>query len=94
MQTAFGRDCEQSHGDCFESFHDYFNGGLVVGGVGLPELSNFQVLLPQDLSSMWETTGMGGGSASAKLFCCCCVCHKILPVCAEETSEGAATVIS
>lgn len=27
------------------------------------------------MSSIWKTTGLGGGCASATLFCCACVCN-------------------
>jgi hypothetical protein len=82
-QITFRKDCKALYTDCFKEFLNYFNGGLVVGGFdGLPVLSNFQMVLPQDMSSIWKVTGLGGGSQSTNLFCYCCHCtNKELAIC-------------
>ena len=38
------------------------------------ELSNFEVVSPQDMKSHWVTTGLG--SANGEYFCLCCICRK------------------
>ena len=76
-QITFGRDCKALYEDCFQAFFDYFNDGCKVSAqFGLPELSNFRVLSPQDMSSIWKTVGLGGGSHSKEYFCYCCSCRK------------------
>ncbi|CAB9505987.1 hypothetical protein SEMRO_250_G098940.1 [Seminavis robusta] len=76
-QITFGRDCKDLYTDCFHQFHSLFNGGLVIPSLGdLPELSNFNIVSPQDMSSIWKTTGLGGGSHQTLLFCYACMCHN------------------
>lgn len=74
-QITFGGDCKDLCTCCFGNFLECFNAGLTVpGGFGLPELSNFLLTSPQDLSSLWKTVGLGGGSFSACHFCHVCMC--------------------
>ena len=76
-QITFGRDCKALYSDCFQSFFDYFTAGCKVEAkFGLPELSNFRVLSPQDMSSIWKTVGLGGGCHTKEYFCYCCSCRK------------------
>ena len=76
-QITFGRDCKSLYQDCFQNFFEYFNGTCKVEGkFGLPELSNFRILSPQDMSSIWKTVGLGGGSHTKDFFCYCCSCQK------------------
>lgn len=77
FQMTLGRDCKDSHKDCFDGFFAFFNGGdIVPSRFGPLEPSNFKVNSPQDLASDWKTTGLGGGSASARCPCVSCMCHK------------------
>jgi len=74
---VFGKDCKQLYLDCFKLFFDYFNGKLIIPSVnGEPELSNFYVVSPQDMSSIWKCTGLGGGSFNKEFFCYCCECSN------------------
>ena len=76
-QITFGRDCKKLYEDCFQNFFEYFNGTVKVPAkFGLPELSNFRILSPQDMSSIWKTVGLGGGSHTKHFFCYCCSCQK------------------
>ncbi|CAB9529733.1 hypothetical protein SEMRO_2605_G332420.1 [Seminavis robusta] len=76
-QITFGRDCKDLYTDCFHEFHKLFNGGLIIPSMGdLPELSNFDIVSPQDMSSIWKTTGLGGGSHQTTLFCYACMCNN------------------
>jgi hypothetical protein len=79
LQIVFGKDCKDLYTDCFGSLHGRFNGGLVIPPtIGCPELSNFQVISPQDMSSIWKTTGLGGGCYNKRQFCYCCMCSNDL----------------
>lgn len=76
-QMTWGQDCKALHNDCFGVFFECFHGRVAVPGInGLPELSNFEMLSTQDMSSIWKTAGLGGGSSSKEQFCHCCVCSK------------------
>ena len=76
---VFGKDCKSLYADCFADFHSKFNGGLLIPAtVDSPELSNFLVISPQDMSSIWKTTGLGGGSFNKKQFCYACMCDNDL----------------
>lgn len=87
-QMTFGRDCKKPCHDCFQAFHHCFNGAFVIpSGHGLPELSNFKIVSPQDMSSMWKTTGLGGGCASTVFHCFACVCTGQLMAVHKEGSE-------
>ena len=79
VQMVFGKDCKDLYLDCFCKLFDRFNNGLRIKAIpelGLPELTNFLVVSPQDMSSFWKVTGLGGGSFSKDLFCHCCEVDK------------------
>lgn len=60
--------------DCFNEVFVSFNGQLKVPAeFGLPELSNFDVNSPQDLTSGRKATGLGGGSANSRYPCMACI---------------------
>jgi hypothetical protein len=68
---VFGKDCKSLYNDCFGPFFSTFHGGLVIPATpDCPELSNFQIIAPHDMSSIWKTT--------KKLFCYCCMCTNDL----------------
>jgi hypothetical protein len=76
---VFGKDCKSLYNDCFGDFFAKFHGGLVIPPtIDCPELSNFQIVAPQDMSSIWKTTGLGGGCYNKKQFCYCCMCTNDL----------------
>jgi hypothetical protein len=79
-QIVFGKDCKSLYSDCFGGFFSKFHGGLVIPPTpNYPiELSNFQISAPQDMSSIWKTTGLGGGCYNKKQFCYCCMCTNDL----------------
>jgi hypothetical protein len=78
-QIVFGKDCKQLYKDCFGQLHSRFHGGLCIPAtVDCPELSNFRVISPQDMSSIWKTTGLGGGCYNKKQFCYACMCTNDL----------------
>jgi hypothetical protein len=90
IQIVFGKDCKNLYTYCFGLFHGKFNGGLVMPPAidGCPELSNFQVISPQDMSSIWKTTGLGQGCYNKKQFCYCCMCtNEFISVC-KKTGDS------
>ena len=76
FQITFGKDCGSLYEVDFDDFLSFFGGDVLCEGSadGKPELSSFQVVSPQDLSSGWKTTGKGG--TSSNYFCISCMCHK------------------
>jgi hypothetical protein len=78
-QIVFGKDCKSLYNDCFKPFHSRFGAGLVIPANNTcPEFSNFQIIAPQDMSSIWKTVGLGGGCYNKKQFCYCCMCTNDL----------------
>lgn len=80
-QIVFGRDCKDLCEDCFGAFHSHFNNGVATPAIpelGLPELSNFKVVSPQDLSSLWKCTGRGCATGNGKRteICFVCMCRS------------------
>jgi hypothetical protein len=75
---VFGKDCKNLYTDCFGPFHCRCHGNLVIPpSIDYPiELSNFQVIAPQDMSSIWKTVGLGGGSYNKKQLCYACMCNN------------------
>ena len=75
----FGQDSKLAYDEGpIHDFFEFFGGDTVVckgdPEKGIPELSNFRVVTPQDMNSHWKVIGIGG--ASAHYFCLNCMCHK------------------
>lgn len=89
FQITFGRDCKDPHKDCFNDFFAFSMASWLhlLNLDCQAELSNFDVNSPQDLSSGWKATGLGGGSADSRCPCMACMCDKADLGCHKVNSE-------
>ena len=75
FQITFGKDSSGMYDVRFMDFFDFFDGLVVCPATeDCPELSNFYVVTPQDLKSLWTCLGLGG--AGSEYFCFCCDCDQ------------------
>lgn len=80
----FGKDNKDVYDQVMrDPFFDFFNKIRTEGLPANPDKNwpaidpaRIQLLSPQDLSSIWKSTGKGGGSYQTILFCYLCMCHR------------------
>ena len=68
-----GKDLKECYEGVFKPFFTFFkelpSGKSIPAKEGKPCLSNFNITFTQDLKSVWNTTGIGGGTYRYAIFC-------------------------
>ena len=63
LLMAFMKETTRFYRDCIPDFIQYFDQQIVIPATPtVPEMSNFEVNWPADMSAGWKTTGVGGGT--------------------------------